>query len=56
MTDGTGATVGFVAGGALLAAGALLFFTGQRDAATQGVSLVPGVAPGQAGLSVLGAF
>jgi hypothetical protein len=56
VTDGTGATVAFVAGGALLAAGAVLFFTGHRDTATPGVSLAPTVAAGQAGLSVLGAF
>jgi hypothetical protein len=57
VTDGTGATVAFVGGGALLAAGAVLFFVGHgKDAPTQGVALLPGVAPGQAGLSVLGAF
>jgi hypothetical protein len=59
VTDGTISTVGFIAGGALLAGGAVLFFTGRRaseDGAPRGVSLVPTVAPGHGKLSLVGAF
>jgi hypothetical protein len=57
VTDGTIATAGFIAGGALLAAGAVLFLTGHaEDTAPRGVSLLPSVAPGQAGLLVIGGF
>jgi hypothetical protein len=58
MTDGTIATIGFVAGAALLAGGAVLFFTGhspERQTATR-IHLVPSVAPGSGGLSIDGAF
>jgi serine/threonine-protein kinase len=56
LTEGTIATVGLVAGGGLLAAGAVLFFTGHAEDAPRRVSLIPTLAPGQAGLSVIGGF
>ena len=60
VLDGTIATVGFIAGGALLATGLVLFFTGRsaegRAAATAPVALFPGVGPGQGGLVLRGAF
>jgi hypothetical protein len=58
-TLSTVSTVGFIAGGALLATGAVLFFTAPRT--TEGssaarVEVVPSAAPGWAGLSVAGRF
>jgi len=58
-TDSTVATIGFVAGGALLAAGAVLFLVGgpgHVEPAASGLVVIPGIAPGGAGLSLHGAF
>jgi hypothetical protein len=57
-SDATISTVGFIAGGVFLAAGAVLYFTGQEQAASPAASVtaVPSVAPGQAGLSLIGTF
>jgi hypothetical protein len=59
MTDSTISTVGFIAGGALLVGGAILFFTGRHSSersATTGMLLVPSVAPGGGGLFLRGEF
>jgi hypothetical protein len=58
-TLSTVSTVAFIAGGALLATGAVLFFTAPRS--TEGsqaarVEVIPSAAPGWAGLSVAGRF
>jgi hypothetical protein len=58
-TDGTIATVGFVAGGALLAAGVVLFLAGgssQEARPSTGLIVVPALAPGGAGLSLQRVF
>jgi hypothetical protein len=60
-TESAVSTVGFIAGGALLAAGAVLFLTAPRNRGTEGspaarVEVVPSAAPGWAGLSVNGRF
>jgi hypothetical protein len=57
-SDATISTVGFIAGGVLLAAGAVIFFTGHEEAESHAASLaaVPSVGPGQAGLSLIGRF
>lgn len=58
VTDGTLSTVGFITGGALLVGGVALFFVGRHSGApaTNGMALVPIVAPGGAGMSLSGAF
>ncbi len=58
-TDRTISTVGFIAGGALIAGGAALFFTAGHPSevpASTGLQLVPGVGPGSAGILLKGAF
>ncbi|MGD0525384.1 MAG: hypothetical protein ABSE49_09585 [Polyangiaceae bacterium] len=55
LTDGTVSTVALIAGGVLLAGGAVLFLTGGHEAGA-GVALAPRVGPGQGGVAVLGAF
>jgi len=59
-TDGTLSNVTFIAGGALLAAAAILFLTGPSaaDPSSPAVGLVvaPGIAPGGGGLWVRGGF
>jgi len=55
----TVSTVGFIAGGVLLAAGAVLWFTapsGEASPARVGLGLSPLLAPGTAGLSLRGGF
>jgi hypothetical protein len=52
-TDGTIATIAFVAGGALLATGAILFLTANRRS---DMAIVPSVGPGQAGVGVRSSF
>lgn len=60
QTYGTVSTVAFVGGGVLLAAGALLFFTGEPSArqtsAGPPVALEPNVGPGQVGVALRGGF
>jgi hypothetical protein len=58
QTDATISTVGFIAGGALLATGAVLLLTGGHRASESSASLVvtPTVAPGQAGIALGGGF
>jgi hypothetical protein len=60
LTDATASSVAFVAGGALVAGGAVLFFLGGSSAngsgPATGVRLVPGLAPGAASLALRGAF
>jgi hypothetical protein len=51
--------VSFIAGGALLAGGAILFLTAphpQEPAPAAALAVTPGVAPGGGGLWVSGAF
>ena len=56
-TDATVATVGFIAGGALLAAGGVLFFTAKRDGnAATGLVVAPSVGPQLAGIVLKGEF
>ncbi|MDP9033213.1 MAG: hypothetical protein M3O50_00260, partial [Myxococcota bacterium] len=57
-TDGLISTVGFIAGGALLAAGGVVFFTGGGHDEAQSARLVvaPRLGPGQLGLALSGAF
>lgn len=57
-TDGTISTVGFIAGGVLVAAGAVLFFTGGRHESAPAASLwvTPSVGPGQGGAVIRGTF
>ena len=55
----TVSTISFIAGGAFLAAGAVLFFTAKQAAVPStdsAVELAPIVGPGGAGLAVKGAF
>jgi hypothetical protein len=58
LGDATVSTVGFAAGGVLLAAGAVLFFTGRPAPTPSAAHLeaLPILGPGQAGLAVLGTF
>jgi hypothetical protein len=55
-------TIGFIAGGALVAAGAVLFFTAPkqgeeaRSTTSAGLEVTPGVAPGSAGMWLRGRF
>jgi hypothetical protein len=58
ITDSTVSTVGFIAGGALLVAGAALFFTaGSSDApSATALHVAPGVGPAGSGLLVSGRF
>jgi hypothetical protein len=58
VTDGTAATIGFIAGGVLVATGAVLFFTGghHEGGAGTGAAVTAILAPGQAGIVVSGAF
>jgi hypothetical protein len=59
LTDGTISDIGFIAGGALVATGAVLFFTGKPgdDAAkTAGWRIAPRVGRASAGMFVTGAF
>ena len=57
VTDGTISTVGFVAGGALVAAGVVLVLTGGHSASpTTGFVLTPSVGSSFGGLSMSGAF
>lgn len=57
-TDSAVATAGFIAGGALLAAGVVMFVAGGRHAEPASTALVvaPAISPGGAGVSVRGAF
>jgi hypothetical protein len=58
-TDGTISTIAFIAGGALLAGGTVLFFTahpGTEQPAATGLVVVPGVGPGGGGILLKGAF
>jgi hypothetical protein len=58
-TDATLSTVSFIAGGALLASGVILFFTAphpKEQAPSVALAVTPGVAPGGGGLWVSGAF
>ncbi len=58
QTDGTVSTVAFVAGGVLLAAGAVFFFLPEHSEAASGTGVAIGAAvgPSQQGLLVTGAF
>jgi hypothetical protein len=56
-TDATVSTVAFVAGGAALVAGVVLFFTAPKGTEEKAaVSLVPSAGPSSAGLSLSGRF
>jgi hypothetical protein len=57
-TDGTISTVSFVAGGAMLVGGAILYFTSPTKAErpATGITVAPSVGPEQAGLIVRGTF
>jgi hypothetical protein len=58
VTDGMISTVSFIAGGALLAGGAVLFFSARRTEAppSKSISIVPTAGYGQAGLALTGAL
>jgi hypothetical protein len=59
LTLATGSTIAFIAGGAVLALGAVLFFTapaGGEGSTTEAVHVVPAVGPGTGGLLVKGVF
>lgn len=59
QTDGAISTIAFIAGGALLVGGAVLFFTGSRSSespATSGLVVAPGVGPGGGGVLLRGTF
>ena len=58
LTDGTIATVAFVAGGALLVAGAAMYLLGghRSEPATTGLLVAPSVGPSSAGVLLRGAF
>jgi hypothetical protein len=52
----TVSTVGFVAGGALLAGGVVLWLTAPRAPSSTGLVIAPGAAPSFAGLALRGAW
>ena len=58
VTDGMISTVSFIAGGALLAGGAVLFFSARRTEASpsKSISIVPTAGYRQAGLALTGAL
>jgi hypothetical protein len=56
LSEATVSTVGFVAGGALLATGAVLFLTGGSRESATGLAFAPAVGPRQAGMALGGAF
>ncbi len=60
MTDTTVEIAGFVAGGALLAAGVVMFLAGgnraEPEAARTGLVILPAVSPGGAGITLHGGF
>jgi hypothetical protein len=58
QTDGTISTIGFIAGGVLVAAGAIVLFTGAHHEQTSatGVVVAPSLGPGLAGVALKGAF
>jgi hypothetical protein len=59
MTDSTISTIGFIAGGALLVGGALLFFTAGHPSdspSAAGMLVLPGVGPGGGGMLLRGMF
>jgi len=58
VTNGTISTVSFIAGGALLAGGAVLFFSARRTepSASKSISIVPTAGYGHGGLALTGAF
>ncbi len=55
-TDATVSTVGFVAGGVLLAAGAVLYLTAPKGSPSTGLVLSPGAGGSIAGLTLLGGW
>jgi hypothetical protein len=55
-TDATVSTVGFVAGGVLLAAGAVLYLTAPKGAPSTGLVVSPGAAGSFAGLTLQGGW
>ena len=59
MTDGTISTVGFIAGGALLVGGAVLFFTAHpssQQPSSTGLLVAPSMGPGGGGVLLTGGF
>jgi hypothetical protein len=52
----TVSTVGFIAGGALVAGGVVLWLTAPRGASSTGIHLAPDAAPSFAGLTLRGAW
>ena len=58
QTDGAVSTVGFIAGGVLVATGAVLFLTGRHHEGSTAptVAVAPALGPGQTGFSLTGAF
>ena len=58
QTDGTLSTVGFIAGGALIATGAIVFLTGghHEPSSATGVVVSPSLGPGLASVALKGAF
>lgn len=55
--DGTVSTIAFIAGGVLVAGGAVLFLTGKpHESGAAAVSIAPAWSPGQGGVSVRGTF
>jgi hypothetical protein len=55
-TDSTVSTVAFIAGGALLVTGAVLFFTAKRDHQTTGFVVAPTAGTHTAGMLLRGEF
>lgn len=56
VTDGAVSTIGFVAGGVLLAGGAVLLFTGGSKSGTTAMQIVPSVGRGGGGMFLQGEF
>jgi hypothetical protein len=58
VTDGTISTIAFIAGGVLVAGGAVLFFTGAPRESTPAASLriSPSIGPGRGGAVIQGSF